>query len=387
MPTTHDELTPVTRMDALVIGAGPAGLAVGACLRRAGVPFLILEAGEQVGVSWHTHYDRLHLHTVKRYSALPFMPFPHRPPRYPSRRQVIAYLEAYARRFDLRPFFRQPVTAARFADGQWRTQTPTGDYLSRHLIVCTGGNRQPVVPRWSGEEDFGGRILHSAAYRNAAPSRGQRALVVGMGNSGAEIALDLCEGGAETSISVRGGVNIVPRDPLGIPIQVLSLLSPSVRPRVTDALMRPLWHRLIGDLRPLGLPAPPYGPAESAVVRGKIPVIDVGTVRLLKAGQIRVRGAVARFTPDGVLFTDGRAERFDAVVLATGFRPALDAFLPQAAAVTNPRGYPQAHGRRTALPGLYFCGFHNVPTGLLHEIGWEAKRIGRDIAAQAASAT
>lgn len=372
---------PATYVEALVIGAGPAGLAVAACLRRADIPFLILEGGERIGESWHTRYDRLHLHTVKRYSALPFMPFPDSVPRYPSRQQVIAYLEVYAKRFDLHPSFCQPVTSARFQDGAWWTRTPAGDYVSRYLIVCTGFNRKPIVPRWPSEEDFEGSIVHSAEYRSAEPFLGKRVLVVGMGNSGAEIALDLCEHGVETSIALRGGVNIVPRDPLGIPIQVLSIVSPSARPQTTDALLRPLWRRLIGDLRPLGLSAPPYGPAVSAVTLGRIPVIDVGTVRHLKRGRIRVRGEVARFVANGVVFTNGSVERFDAVVLATGFQPAIDSFLAGAATITDSRGYPLAHGRRTTLPGLYFCGFHNVSTGLLREIGREAKLIVRDIAA------
>jgi hypothetical protein len=145
-------------------------------------------------------------------------------------------------------------------------------------------------------------------------------------------------------------------------------------------LTRPLWRRLLGDLRPLGLTVPPYGPTESVAARGRIPVIDVGTVRLLQEGEIEVRGAIARFIPDGVAFADGREQQFDAIVLATGMHPALDAFLEEAAAVTDERGYPLAHGRRTAIPGLYFCGFHTVATGVLREIGREARRIGRDIA-------
>lgn len=386
MSATHDDSITPLRIAALVIGAGPAGLAIGACLHRAHVPFRMVEAGGHVGEAWHHRYARLHLHTVKRYSALPFMPFPTRTPRYPSREQVIAYLETYARHFDLHPSFRQSVLSTRYQDGEWETVTSTTTYRSRFLIVCTGGNRQPIIPRWGGEEDFRGTLLHSGVYDRAAPFRGQRVLVVGLGNSGAEIALDLCEGGAETTIAVRGGVNIVPRDPLGIPIQVLSIFAPSARPQLTDVLMRPLWRRLVGDLRPLGLTTPPYGPAVSGTVHGRIPVIDVGTARLLQARRIRVRGAIAQFTADGVVFTDGSEAPFDAVVLATGFHPALDAFLPQAAAVTDERGYPLAHGQSTALPGLYFCGFHNVPTGLLREIGREAKGISHAIARQMATA-
>lgn len=378
-----DGPTAVERTQALVLGAGPAGLAVGACLRRADVPFHILEAGEHVGTSWHTHYHRLHLHTVKRYSALPFMPFPPEVPRYPSLQQVVAYLEAYAERFELQPSFRRPVSSAHFENGEWQVHTPAGAYRARYLVICTGSNRDPIIPRWGGEEGFGGRILHSVEYRTGEPFRGRRVLVVGMGNTGAEIALDLCQHEADTSIAVRGGVNIVPRDALGIPIQMLSILSSQIKPQFTDAVTRPLWRRLIGDLRPHGLATPPYGPAMSVVTLGRIPVIDVGTVRKLQGGQIRVHGQIARFTANGVEFVDGREERFDAVVLATGFRPAIGSFLTQAEQVTDARGYPIAHGRRTGLPGLYFCGFHIVSTGLLREIGREARRIARDIKEQA----
>jgi cation diffusion facilitator CzcD-associated flavoprotein CzcO len=376
---TDEPAPPAASIEALIVGAGPAGLAVGACLRRAGVPFLILEAGEHVGTSWHTRYDRLHLHTVKRYSALPFMPFPQSAPRYPSRQEVIDYLDAYAERFELRPILGRPVTCARREGGEWRVETPAGEYRSRALIICTGVNREPIVPRWRGDEDFHGSILHSAEYRNAERFLGQRVLVIGMGNTGAEIALDLAEAGVATTIAVRGGVNIVPRDPLGVPIQVLSIFAPSARPQTSDLLMRPLWRRLIGDLRPLGLSTPPYGPTTSASKLGKIPVIDVGTVRLLREQRIGVRGAIDRFTADGVRFGDGRQERFDAVVLATGYHPGLHSFLPEAAAVTDAKGYPRASGRRTALPGLYFCGFRIVSTGLLREIGREAARITRDL--------
>ncbi len=376
----RNEAAPVTRVDALVIGAGPAGLAVGACLRSDDIPFLMLEAGERLGESWHTRYDRLHLHTVKRYSALPFMPFPDSYPRYPSGQQVVEYLEAYARCFDLQPRFGQPVISAHFQDGCWHTTTHDSRYVSRYLIVCTGFNRQPNLPSWPGQQSFRGPIVHSADYRSGESFRGQRVLVVGLGNSGGEIAVDLWEHGVDTSIAVRGGVNIVPRDPFGIPIQVLSIFSPSLSPRTTDALMRPLWRHLVGDLRPHGLRSPSYGPLTGAATLGRIPVIDVGTVQLLKGGHVRIFGEIDRLTADGVVFKDGKEAQFDAVVLATGFRPALDSFLVDVRAVTDSRKYPCEYGRRTSLPGLYFCGFHNVATGLLREIGREAIWIARDIA-------
>jgi len=163
----------------LVVGAGPAGLAVGQALRERGLRCLILERGHTVAPAWHRHYERLHLHTSKRFSSLPGMPFPDHVPTYPSRRQVIEYLQAYAERFDLSPRFGVTV------------------------VLATGLNTVPA--------------LHSSRYVNGARWAGRRALVVGAGNSGAEIALDLAEHGARAELSVRGRLHVTLRDTLGLP--------------------------------------------------------------------------------------------------------------------------------------------------------------------------
>src|SRR4051812_5096157 len=204
--------------EAVIIGAGPAGLAVGACLQRARVPFIILEAAEQVGESWRNHYDRLHLHTDKRHSLLPFFPYPKGSPRYPSRAQVVDYLEAYARHFDLRPRFGQKVCSVQRAGKLWQTRTAGTLYASPSLVIASGNNRQPVLPTWPGQESFGGAILHSSAYRNGRTFAGERVLVVGFGNSGGEIAVDLVEQGAKPALAVRSAVNLLPRDLLGLPL-------------------------------------------------------------------------------------------------------------------------------------------------------------------------
>src|SRR5512135_123686 len=124
--------------DTIIIGAGPAGLAVAACLKRAAVAALILEQSDKVGATWHRHYDRLHLHTDKAHSALPFVPFPRACPRYPSRLQVIDYLEMYARQFQIEPRFGQQVVAARHADGVWQVQTQDAHYQALNLVIATG---------------------------------------------------------------------------------------------------------------------------------------------------------------------------------------------------------------------------------------------------------
>ena len=154
----------------IVIGAGPAGLAVGACLKRAGTPGLLLEQTDQVGSAWHRYYDRLHLHTDKSHSELPFIPFPRDYPRYPSRSQVISYLETYAREFQLELRFGQRVMAARHANDGWEIQTQDTRYRSTNLVVASGYNREPYLPTWPGQTSFRGTLLPVPSIATANPS-------------------------------------------------------------------------------------------------------------------------------------------------------------------------------------------------------------------------
>src|SRR5882757_188211 len=149
----------------IVVGAGPAGLAVGACLKQAGIPCLFLEQADKVGVAWHRHYERLHLHTDKKHSELPWAPFPKEYPRYPSRLQMISYLETYARRFQLEPRLGQQVVSARRVDGLWEARTQDTLYQASNLVIATGYSREPCLPTWPGQDSFQGSLLHSSEYR------------------------------------------------------------------------------------------------------------------------------------------------------------------------------------------------------------------------------
>ena len=240
-------------MEAIVVGAGPAGLAVGACLRQAGVPCLILEQAGSVGATWHRHYDRLHLHTPKSFSALPYLPFPRDYPRYPSRLQVISYLEAYAHHFQLEPKLGQRVVAARAVEGGWEVQTQDACYQAATLVIATGYAREPYLPVWPGQADFRGERLHSSEYRNGEPFKNRKVLVVGFGNSGGEIAIDLWEHGAHPSMAVRGPVNVIPREVAGVPNLAISIAQGKLPPHVADALNAPILRVTIGDLTPYGL--------------------------------------------------------------------------------------------------------------------------------------
>jgi cation diffusion facilitator CzcD-associated flavoprotein CzcO len=365
----------------VVIGAGPSGLAAGACLRGRGTPFVILEQAGEVGSSWRRHYERLHLHTIKQFSALPRMPFPDEVAMYPSRAEVVAYLDRYAQHFRLAPRFGHAVTSARRDGSRWVVRAADAEIRSRALVIASGYNRVPKVPEWPGRERFGGAVVHSSEYRSGESFRGKRALVVGIGNSGGEIALDLWECGATTALSVRSPVHVVPRDLLGIPAQVNSLFGLGrLPPKVADRIAGFLMPRVVGDLSRFGLRRPEIGMVTQVVEKGRIPLIDIGTVALIKQGKIAVVPGPTAFTEGGMTFTDGRELPLDLVVLATGYRPALDGFLDRASELVDDRGYPRWHGvEAPGFPGLYFIGFRSPLTGALHDIAREAERIAAAI--------
>ena len=224
-------------------------------------------------------------------------------------------------------------------------------------------------------ETFGGPILHSSGYRNPAPFAGKRVLVVGYGNSGAEIALDLAEAGIDVALSVRSPVNIVPRELFGVPILFFPAAEQWLPSRVADALNAPLIRFAIGSIEKLGLKRSAKGPLRSIEEDGRVPLIDIGTLDAIRDGRIKLRGDVASFGRESVVFKQSPAERFDAIILATGFRPDLRALLPDAKGVLNATGAPLVSGRATAEPGLFFCGAIPSALGQFRQIGIEAQRI------------
>jgi cation diffusion facilitator CzcD-associated flavoprotein CzcO len=371
----------MTATDAIVLGAGPSGLAVAACLKTRGAHVAVIERNAQVGSSWRNHYERLHLHTAKRYSSLPMMPFPDDVPMYPSRAQVVEYLERYATRFGIEPHFGETAHAARYDGNRWIVPTSRGEYHARSLVVATGYNRVPNIPAIPGRDRFRGTIVHSGEYRNGRAFRGKRALVVGAGNSGAEIALDLWESGATTAISIRGPVHVVPRDLLGIPAQYNAIhFFSRIPPALADRLSLMLVQRVYGDLSRYGITRPTLGPISQVVHEKRIPLIDIGTIALVKQGKIRVHPGPREFTGEGVRFDDGHEAPFDLVVLATGYRAGLDGVLADARPHLDARGYPLCFGKESATPGLYFIGYRNPLEGALYDIGREAERVAAEIA-------
>lgn len=365
----------------LIIGAGPAGLAMAGQMRHAGLPFTLLEQSDAVGHSWRNHYDRLHLHTVRQYSALPHFPFPDDYPVYVSRQQLVDYLERYCQQFDIRPEFNQSVRRiSRTADGAWLVETAIDRFMADRVVVATGYNRVPFQPTWPGQETYSGTLMHSRDYRNGAAFAGKNVLVIGMGNTGAELALDLYEHGANPFLSVRSPVNIVKRDVFGKPAQPTAIFLNKF-PNWFYDLMAGLSQRIsVGDLSPYGLRKPPYPPSYQIRELGKIPVIDLGTLDQIKAGNIHVVPGVERFTERGVRLTNGEDLAVEAVVVSTGYRPGLGALFPEALQeqILNEKGYPKALWfAKPDLQGLYFIGFSTPLTGILYNIGKESEKLIR----------
>jgi indole-3-pyruvate monooxygenase len=367
--------------DTLVIGASAAGLASAAQLRRRGLAFEVVEAEDTVAGAWRRHYDRLHLHTPRTSSALPGLPMPRDWGRYPARDQVVEYLERYREHFDLQPRFGQVVTRVERVADTWETTTANRLWRSRNVVMATGRTRVPVTPTWPGSDTFVGTVLHSSEFRNGEPWKGRPVLVVGFGNSACELALDLVERGAVTHLSVRSPVNVVPRDLFGVvPVLQLGIVMQSLPPKMADALAWPLIRLTVGDVREAGLRKLPYGPNTQIARDGHIPLLDIGTMGQIRAGQIIVHGDIDHFTETGVVFSDGSDLAVDAVVLGTGYRPGLDGFLVDWEAVCDASGIPLQSGAPSGVDGLYFCGMYVSPAGMLREIGVEARRIAADIA-------
>ena len=365
----------VVETETVIVGAGPAGLSVATCLARAGRRFELVERADTVGSAWRAHYDRLHLHTDKGHSALPFQPFPREAAKYPSRAEVIAYLERYAK--SLSPRLGETVTAARRTE-HWEVTTSRTSYRAANLVIATGYTQVPALPAIEGRDTFRGGVLHSSAYRNGSAYRDKRVLVVGFGNSGGEIAIDLVEHGAVPDLAVRSPVNVIKRDTAGLPVLALAGLLAWMPPKLADALSWPLVRITVGNIEKLGLRKLPYGAMQQVKRTRRIPLIDIGTLALIRAGKITVRPGIARMNGGDVVFDDGTREPYDAVVLATGYRPGVAQFL-DAPETLDAEGLPTTSGTPTAIPGLYYCGFYVSPYGMLRAISGEARAISRDI--------
>ncbi|HEY5151221.1 MAG TPA: NAD(P)/FAD-dependent oxidoreductase, partial [Mycobacterium sp.] len=244
------------RHDTLVVGAGPAGLAVAAALHDRGAPCIVLDQGAGVGAAWRERYDSLHLHTARWLSGLPGGRIPKKFGPWVSRDDFVTFLGDYADQHGVRPEFGVTVERIDRDDDGWRVQTSRGARQAGAVVVATGYCRQPHIPEWPGRAGFTGTLVHSAAYREPSPYAGRRVLVVGAGNSAADIAVELLRVGAHVTLSVRTPPNIVRRDTLGVPSQVIGIALGHLPERAKDPVVGILRRVAVPDLTRQGLPAP-----------------------------------------------------------------------------------------------------------------------------------
>jgi cation diffusion facilitator CzcD-associated flavoprotein CzcO len=264
--------------------------------------------------------------------------------------------------------------------GGWKVKTSRGDFASDAVVLCSGYNGMPLVPEWPGRDAFQGEVLHSSEYRSGARFRGRRVLVVGAGNSGAEIALDLAEHGARAAISIRGPMHVVGRDVGPIASLDVAIAMQPLPVVLRNAIMRAASLARYGDLRRWGIRRPREGML-TQILRGRIPLIDVGTIGAIKRGQIEVVPGVAEFRARSLVLADGRERPVDAVVLATGYRTRLPELLPELRPLLDAKGLPPAVPCIAQAPGLHFVGFENPETGLLRAIRLRAEQVAATLAA------
>ncbi|XP_052209036.1 probable indole-3-pyruvate monooxygenase YUCCA4 isoform X2 [Diospyros lotus] len=368
----------------IIVGAGPSGLAASACLKNNGVPSLILERSDCLASLWQQRtYDRLKLHLPKHFCELPLFGFPENFPKYPTKHQFISYVESYAAHFAIEPRFKQAVERAEFDPkiGVWRIQTQDCEYISRWLIAATGENAEPVEPEVPGLERFRGQVIHTSRYITGADYRNQRVLVVGCGNSGMEVSLDLCRHNAAPHMVVRNTVHVLPREMFGFSTFGVAMgLLKWLPLRLVDKFLLLAANFNLGNTDRLGLRRPKTGPIELKNATGKTPVLDSGALSQIRAGKIKVVEAVKEITSNGAKFMDGQENEFDSIIFATGYKSNVPSWLKGSEFFTE-EGLP-----RTPFPnswkgenGLYTVGF--TRRGLLGT-AFDSINIARDIADQ-----
>jgi putative flavoprotein involved in K+ transport len=349
-------------IETVVIGGGQAGLAVGYHLRQRQLPFVILEASPRVGEVWRNRWDTLRLFTPGRFNALPGLPFPGPSSAYPGKDDVADYFEAYARRFELP--IRTAIKVDRLSAMGGRFQVFCGNEVlsADNVVVATGAFHHPRIPALAARLDRTIIQFHSKEYRNPSQLREGGVLVVGAGNSGAEIAIELARyhrvwlSGPDTGQEPTRAGSIPDR--FFTPIMWLM----ATRLTVRSAAGRKLRDYFLD---------PPRG----------IPLGRVRRKDIIAAGIERV-GRTTGLQDGHPLIEDGRVLEVSNVIWCTGYTPDLcwiDLALP-----TTLRGWPiQDRGIVYSVPGLYFIGLpflYSLSSALLGGVGRDARHIAEHIA-------
>lgn len=368
-------------VNTLIVGASAAGLAVAKCLKDKEIDYILIEKSDTIAVNWQKHYDGLHLHTSKSWSELPGKKYATDLPKYPPKKAVVNYFKEYAEENSIHPIYHTEMISCEKINGKWRVNTQHDSYECQNLVIATGMNHTPKMAHFKGLENYTGKILHSSEYKNGKEFSGKKVLVIGFGNSGCEQAICLHEHGAFPSMSVRSGVNVLPRDIFGMPILEASKFTKNLPAKIADFINKPIINFYIGDITKYGLKKHKYGPAEQLEKEKRVPLLDIGTLDLIKKGHITIYPDIENIQGKTIEFVDGRREDFDAIIMATGYDNSLKTFLEISEDhLRDLKHNPIQKQKFFGNDQRYFCGFYLSPNGMIHEIAHEAQYIAKDIA-------
>ncbi|KAK3193969.1 hypothetical protein Dsin_025279 [Dipteronia sinensis] len=349
----------------IIVGAGTSGLATAACLHRHSIPYTILEREDCFASLWKKYaYDRLHLHLVKQICELPHMPFPSSYPRYVPKNLFIQYLDDYVSRFNINPLYGRRVELADYdeVNKKWVVKArnvnsgETEDYSARFLVVASGESCDPFTPdNIDGLSSSTAEVFHSTKYKNGKPYSGKHVLVVGCGNSGMEIALDLANHGAKTSIVIRSPMSVYSRDVLYLGTKILAKYFSL---ETVDWVMVLLSKLYYGDLSKYGITRLEEGPFFTKIKHGKYPVLDLGTCKKIKSGEIQVLPAIESIRGNEVVFKNGNSYPFDTIIFCTGFKRSTHKWLKGDDYLLNDDGFSKHSPPNNwkGKKGLYCAG-------------------------------
>ncbi|MFB2768079.1 flavin-containing monooxygenase [Pelatocladus sp. BLCC-F211] len=408
------------KLDVIIIGAGFCGITVAASLKKFVIKnFVVIEKGETVATIWQNAYERLV--TQNPYFTLPFFEGKGKYSTFKSKEEMVQYLTEYADHFQVYSYIRfgeevQSITKIynqNQTDYNWQIQTTKDILYSKILVICTGLNNEPMIPKFVGQEYFVGKIIHSSAYKNGFSYKNKKVLVIGSGNSAAEIALDLYEhGAARVDMLIRGKRWVFPLYPRLRSLQYLLWRSRSYfknlfNQNTTDTRIAAMERaidfspeelqadiketdkfiqRFALDLSPYSIYPDDKGPMDMEVNHGRVAWVDRGTVKQIKKGNIQVTSSsIQQLTKTGVIFANGVAQDYDAIILGTGFRPGINKILrqPELYLNVNDRLLPKTDGKCQSIidPTLYFVGFEKI-VGASATYGYYGWCTGKRIALQ-----
>ncbi|TDM08678.1 MAG: hypothetical protein C4K60_04525 [Ideonella sp. MAG2] len=321
--STPDIPTIIDRGDAVcVIGAGPGGLSIARALKAQGLSYDQFERHSNVGGLWDMSnpgspiYESAHFISSRELSGFIGFPMPKDYPDYPSNQQILAYVHAFADAFGLRENirFNTAVQALRKDEDQrWLVTLSDGQVRRYAAVVCaTGVNWDPNLPSYPGQ--FSGEARHAVTYKSGDELAGKRVMVVGGGNSGADIACDAAMRGRKAFISLRRGYHFVPKHVMGVPADVFGETGPHLPMWLARPIFGVLLRLLVGKPQRWGWPEPDHRLFESH------PLLNSQLLHHLQHGNIQVKPDIAHFDGPAVVFTDGTREELDVVLFATGYK-------------------------------------------------------------------